>query len=105
MRHPSALYRPEYSHSSKKGFHPNSISPNTELRGGGEIGSDKSSYAAPVPGKFDALEKLELFGPLGTLCEQGGIQLFRGSENWLASARFVLGVAPTVPGVSRLARK
>ena len=105
MRHPSPLYRPEYPHNSKKGLHPNLTFPTTVLRGGEGIGSGKSSYAASVPGNFDALEKLELFGPLGTLCVQGDTQLFKGAENWVASARFVLGVAPTVPGISRLARK
>ena len=52
----------------KKGFPPNSISPNTKLRGGEGVGSSKSSHAASIPGTFEALEKLELFGTLGTLC-------------------------------------
>ena len=63
---------------SKEGFPPNSFSPTTELRGGEEIGSSKSSYAASsVPKTFDALEKCELFGTLG---EQGGTQLLRGVD-------------------------
>ena len=39
---------------SKRGFLPNSISPNTELEEGEGIGSSKSSYAASVPETFDA---------------------------------------------------
>ena len=64
---------------SKRGFLLNSISPNTELRGGEGIGFiNKSSYAASIPGTFDALESLELFGILGTYGdEEGGTQLLR----------------------------
>ena len=64
---------------SKRGFLLNSISPTTELRGGEGIGFiNKSSYAASVPGTFDALESLELFGILGTYGdEEGGTQLLR----------------------------
>ena len=61
----------------KKGFLPNSIPPNTELRGGEWIGSSKSSYAAPNPGTFDALASLELFGTLRTHGDEGGTQLLR----------------------------
>ena len=39
----------------EKGFHPDSISPNTELMGGEGVSSSKSSYAASVPATFDAL--------------------------------------------------
>ena len=60
---------------SKRGSLPNSIPPNTELRGGEWIGSSKSSYATSVPGTFDALESLELFGMLRTYGdEEGGTQ-------------------------------
>ena len=64
---------------SKRGFLLNSISTNTELRGGEGIGFiNKSSYAASVPGTFDALESLELFGILGTYGdEEGCTQLLR----------------------------
>ena len=65
---------------SKRGFLPNSFSPNTELRGGEGIGFSESSYAASVPATFDALENLERFGTLGTLCKEGRTQLFRGVE-------------------------
>ena len=47
---------------SKRGFLPNSIPPNTELRGVEGKGSSKSSYAASVHETFDALENCELFG-------------------------------------------
>ena len=89
---------------SKGGVLPNSISHNTELREGEGIGSNKLSYAASAE-TFDRLEIRELSGTLGTLCKEGGTQLLREVEIWLASARFVLAFVPTVPGVSRLARK
>ena len=54
---------------SKGGFIPNSISPNTELRGDQEAGSNKSSYAVSVPETFDALENRELFGTLRAHCQ------------------------------------
>ena len=60
-----------------RGFLPNSIPPNTELRGVEGKGSGKSSYAASVPDTFDALKNLELFG---TLHEQGRTQLLKGVE-------------------------
>ena len=85
-----------------RGFVPNSIFPNTELTGGEGIGSGKSPCAASVPETFDALENCEL---LGTLGGKDGKQLLRGAEIWLAGARFALGLAPTVPGASRVARK
>ena len=87
---------------SERGFLPNSIPPNTELTGREGIGSSKSSYAAWVPETFGAPENPELFGTLGG---QDGPQLLRGAEILLASARFVLGLALTVPGASRLACK
>ena len=73
--------------------------------GGEGIGSSKLSYPTSVPETFDAPRNRELFGTLETLCEQGGTQLLSGVEIWLASARFVLPLAPIVPGACRLARK
>ena len=40
--------RPLMNHS-KRGFLPNSISPNTELTGGEGVGSSKSPHAASIP--------------------------------------------------------
>ena len=87
---------------SNRGFLPNSISSNTELTWGGGIGSSKSPYTESVPEIFDALENRELFGTLGG---KDGTQLLRGVEIWLTGARFVLGLVPTVPGASWVARK
>ena len=87
---------------SNKGFLPNSISSNTELTGGKGINSSKPPYTASVPETFDALENCELFGTLG---RKDSTQLLRGAEIWLARARFVLDLAPTVPGARRVARK
>ena len=63
----------------KNGFPPELNFPQYGTKGGEGIGSSKSSYAALVPGKFDALERLEMFGTLGTLREEGGTRLLRGS--------------------------
>ena len=63
---------------SKRGFLQNSISPNTELTGGGGgIGSRKSSYTVSVPETFDAPENHELFGSLDG---QDDTQLLRGAQ-------------------------
>ena len=70
------------------------------LKSGGEgLGSRKSPYTASVPETFDALENRVLFGTLGG---KDGTQLLRGAEIWLARARFVLGLAPTVPSRSQV---
>ena len=67
---------------SKRGSLPNSFPPNTELRGGEWIGSSTSPYAASVPGTFDALESLQLFGTLRTYGdEEGGRRLLREESN------------------------
>ena len=87
---------------SKRGFLPNSIAPNTGLTGEEGVGSSKPSYAASVPETSDAPENREMFGTLGA---QDDTQLLRGAKIRLASARFFLGSAPTVPGASWLARK
>ena len=62
---------------SKRGFLPNSISPNTELTGGEGVGSRKSSYTVSVPETFDAPENHELFGSLD---RQDDSQLLRGAQ-------------------------
>ena len=86
-----------------KGFPHELNFPQHRTKGGEGTGFSKQSHTASVLETFDALENRELFRTLETLCAQGGTQLLRGVEIWLASARFVLAFAPTVPGVSRLA--
>ena len=90
--------------NSKRGFLPNSIFPNTELTWGKGSGSVKSSHAVSVLETFDAFEKCELLehyrGERRHTAIQGVI-----NPTTIARARFVLGLALTVPGTSRVARK
>ena len=86
----------------KKRFPPKLDFPQHRTNGGRGIGSGKSSYAASVPETFDAPKNRELFGTLGG---RDGTQPLRGAEILLARARFILGLAFTAPGASRLTRK